>query len=702
MRRARELITVAIFAASLALLFPGAAVAGDKDPDGLIAVAESMNDFVEGKSAPAIKKIEAALKACAGAACEANTRAQLYVSLAIVQGAALKDNKKALAAFEAALREDPKIVPDRQFMTPGLNKIFAEAKQNVKKGGAGAGATRPPPTKQQLEAVAAAQAQLNQKDWSSCMGTIIAVMAEAEFAAGKLVLALCEDQGGLLLEASADAKLAIKYAEEEANADIKKKATDLAARLENDTPTILVQIPRSVDEPVLTVDGVVVPKEKADKPIPHNPGKATIEVKGKKGSYPFTFKTTESFDRGERITVNAEGAGGANNSAVFQCIQAARTPADVSLCIETGGKGRGLTLRGGLEVASYNDNKHVDVLSPTAYFSAENPTAGWRIGASYTVDVVTTASPDIVATATRRFDEVRNAGSLAAEVKIGPTRLGVDGAVSIEPDYMGRTAGVALSADLANKQVTPTIAYHLSFDLLGRAKTPYSVFSRDIFTHAIDAGVSVISSPTTILVFGATAEIVAGDTSKPYRHVPMFSAETAKLIPRGATPSLIGRNRLPTAPFEQLPDSRQRFAVAMRYAHRFDTSTFRADERLYADTWGLKASTTDARFLVDLGKRVRLGPHVRFHIQGPVDFWKRAYVAEPTPQGWKLPKFRAGDRELGPLFGLTAGGAVRFALSDVFAIGVQVEGIYTQFLDAIYVYDRLGLFTATTLEIGVE
>jgi hypothetical protein len=31
-----------------------------------------------------------------------------------------------------------------------------------------------------------------------------------------------------------------------------------------------------------------------------------------------------------------------------------------------------------------------------------------------------------------------------------------------------------------------------------------------------------------------------------------------------------------------------------------------------------------------------------------------------------------------------------------------VDGVYTQFLDAIYVYDRWGLFTATTLEIGVE
>ena len=119
-------------------------------------------------------------------------------------------------------------------------------------------------------------------------------------------------------------------------------------------------------------------------------------------------------------------------------------------------------------------------------------------------------------------------------------------------------------------------------------------------------------------------------------------------------------------------------------------------------SWGLKSSTTDARFLLDLSKAVRVGPHARFNIQGPVDFWQRAYVAKQTSEGWELPKYRAGDRELGSLFGVTLGAGARFALSDIFAVNVQVDGVYTQFLDAIYVYDRWGLFTATTLEIGVE
>ncbi|MFS8066990.1 MAG: hypothetical protein ACMG6S_11515, partial [Byssovorax sp.] len=303
MRRTRKLKRLLALVLAALALTPAVAAAGDKDTDALVAVAESLNDFVEGNNAAALKKLEAALKGCAGAACEAGSRAQLLVSIGVVQGAGLKDTAKARLSFENALREDPKVVPDRQFMTKDLNKIFAEAKANVKKGGGGPAPTKAGPSKAQLDALSAAQSQLAQKNWSDCMGTI-AAMAEREFAAAKLVLAQCEDTGGLILEASSDARLAQKYAEEEINTDVKSKADELLARLANDTPTIVVVVPKTIDGVEIKIDGVVVPKDKADKPIPHNPGKATIEVKGKKGQFPFTFKTTETFDRGEKVTVN--------------------------------------------------------------------------------------------------------------------------------------------------------------------------------------------------------------------------------------------------------------------------------------------------------------------------------------------------------------------------------------------------------------
>ncbi len=682
---------------------PRLARAGEKDADAAIAIAESMNELMEGKFDEGLGRLDEMLKACKGTACEPNIRAQLHLAVGILWGSGRKDYAQARTSFERALREDPAATLDRQWATKDVEKAFAEAKEAVKSGAARPDATRPKPGPEQLAAVVTAKAALAQKDWSECMQTLIAVMAStSEFAAGKLGLAECESTGGLLLEAAADAALAKKYADEESDPELAQKAAALLEKIKADTPTITLVVPKAMSDVEVKIDGVVVPKDKLDKPIPHNPGKAIIEVKGKRGRFPATFKTTEVFDRGEQITVNAEGDGGGNNSAVIQCILSAKTPADVNLCIETGGKGRGFTFKSGLEIATYKDDDETGVVSPSLYLSGENPTAGWQVGGSVLVDVVTTASADIVASASRRIDETRYAGTLAGDYKIGLAKIGLAGGLSVEPDYVARSIGGSVGADLAGKMVTPSLAYTLSKDTLGRSETPFDVFSEDLTRHSIDAGVSIVVDASTIAVAAATLELDYGDASKPYRHVPMFSQAVAPNVPRGATADLVNATRLDPAPLEQLPDGRQRFAFLVRGAKRFESSTIRADERVYFDSWGQKASTTDARFFYDVTERLRLGTHLRFNIQGPVDFWQRAYAATLTSVGYEIPQYRTTDRELGPLFALTLGGGLRYGLTDAFSAGLEVEGVYTQFLDHIYVYDRLGLFTATTLELEID
>nr|WP_240807008.1 DUF3570 domain-containing protein [Polyangium spumosum] len=350
----------------------------------------------------------------------------------------------------------------------------------------------------------------------------------------------------------------------------------------------------------------------------------------------------------------------------------------------------------------YTDTLNTTVVSPAAYVSGENPTAGWQVGGSFVVDVVSTASPDIVATASRRWNETRYAGSLSGDFKVKTVKVGLNGAVSVEPDYLARSVGVALSTDLKSKMVTPTLAYNLGFDVLSRAGTPFEVFSEDIMRHTIDAGVSLVIDPSTIVVVGGTAELVFGDTSKPYRHIPMFTQAVASRVPLGATRQVVSSNRLPFAPLEQLPTERSRFALVGRAAKRFDKTTIRGDERVYVDTWGQMASTTDARFFFDVNDDLRVGSHLRFNIQSSVDFWKRAYIAEQTAAGWNVPQYRTSDRELGALMGFTLGANVRYALARVLSAQLQVEGLYNQYFDHIYVFNRFGLFTAATLELEVD
>ncbi|APR86711.1 hypothetical protein A7982_12060 [Minicystis rosea] len=103
---------------------------------------------------------------------------------------------------------------------------------------------------------------------------------------------------------------------------------------------------------------------------------------------------------------------------------------------------------------------------------------------------------------------------------------------------------------------------------------------------------------------------------------------------------------------------------------------------------------------------MRLWPQVRANVQGPVSFWKLAYTATPdkTGAGFTWPALRTGDRELGPLVGVTVGAGARFALGEKknWALGFAGNVNYTRFLDHLFLIDRIAYYGATTLEVDFE
>ncbi|HVH46447.1 MAG TPA: DUF3570 domain-containing protein [Labilithrix sp.] len=115
----------------------------------------------------------------------------------------------------------------------------------------------------------------------------------------------------------------------------------------------------------------------------------------------------------------------------------------------------------------------------------------------------------------------------------------------------------------------------------------------------------------------------------------------------------------------------------------------------------MKATTTDARYFVDLGDRVIVWPHLRLHAQDGVDFWHRAYVGTLEA----LPAFRTGDRELGPLTNVTLGAGLRLGLGragavDDWVLTTTVDGTWTSFFDALYVKQRLSGLAALGVEVA--
>jgi hypothetical protein len=360
------------------------------------------------------------------------------------------------------------------------------------------------------------------------------------------------------------------------------------------------------------------------------------------------------------------------------------------------------TKRVALEMSAYTDSDNVTVFTPSMNATIENVTSGVSLSGHYLVDVVSAASVDIVSTASQRWKEVRQAGGLETTYKPHDTGITVAGSLSSEPDYLSYSFGAQLTQDLNERNSTLLFGYGYARDTVGYHFTPFSVFSHLLQTSSFSAGVTQVINRSTVgsLVFDLGIE--SGDQSKPYRYIPMFSQEVAPTVANGASIAWVNANRLAERPIEQLPLARDRYSITGRLAHRLDGSTLRLEQRFYADTWALVATTTDARWIFSLGRRVEVWPHARFHAQNEVNFWQRAYVSESST-GWNLPEFRTGNRELGPLWTATAGGGVKFYLGKAgnpkaLSVAVHCDTSYTSYLDDLYISGRTSLLGAVILE----
>jgi hypothetical protein len=83
-----------------------------------------------------------------------------------------------------------------------------------------------------------------------------------------------------------------------------------------------------------------------------------------------------------------------------------------------------------------------------------SPTAGWGVNGRYLLDVVTAASPDIVATASPRWTEVRHAGNLGVKYKPDTFGVAASGSVSYTNDYLSLSAGAQVTKELDAKNLT--------------------------------------------------------------------------------------------------------------------------------------------------------------------------------------------------------------------------------------------------------
>jgi hypothetical protein len=355
-----------------------------------------------------------------------------------------------------------------------------------------------------------------------------------------------------------------------------------------------------------------------------------------------------------------------------------------------------------LEVSGYADTDHVEVLTPAVSGTLSDARSGVSATGGYVVDIVSGASVDIVSTASERWTEVRQAADLSVDHKPEDLGLTLSGSVSREPDYLSWSLGATARIELDADHVTPSLGYSFSHDTAGRRGTPYSIYALRLVRHTAQAGVELVLNRSSRLVLLGEAAFESGRQEKPYRFLPLFDAETAALIGPGESIESVNALRLPGRIAERVPDTRRRFTLTGDWARRGARHTLRVNERLYADSWGLYASTSDLSWLWDLSSGLTLGPRARFHVQSSVDFWQRAYVADLGSGELSVPALRSGDRELSALWtgslGLGSEWRTHETYSEGWAFGALVELGITRFLDALFIEQRSSALVVLTVE----
>ena len=549
--------------------------------------------------------------------------------------------------------------------------------------------------------------------WDACIAKDRASLELEDNARTRLHLAACLDKAGKLLDALKNASEALKKGlatnDELLMKVARERVMSITGNPELNIPARIAKVtfvpPTNVTDLKVTFDDRPVDQANLTKKFSVDPGKHTVKAEGTTNKLPLTYEETFEVKEGEvrsvEIRLNAPVAPGVLTQPQIVCLMNAKTQKEIAECLPQ--DVRTLVARAAMEVAGYSDSTNVHVLSPAVRASFNSPTSGWNVGANYLIDFVTAASPDIVSTASRRYRERRHVVGLTGGYK--PANVGgqVYGNPSTEPDYLSFSGGGAITVDLKDKLITPRLGFTHTSDTIGRSDTPFDAWSRKLNIEEIEASTTFVLTPTSIVLIGATLAFERGHQSKPYRFVPTFPPQFAPRIPVGATTDHVNVDRAPPRPSEQLPPSPHRYSVGFRLAKRFSSATARIEERIYTDSWGLLASSTDGRLMVDATRTLRIWPHGRVHVQSGTSFHKLAYNFELSGQQVLLPTFRTTDRELAPLRSFTGGLGARLALSPPeattqFGITVTGDAMYTQYLQSLFVTARTALYGAIDLD----
>lgn len=259
------------------------------------------------------------------------------------------------------------------------------------------------------------------------------------------------------------------------------------------------------------------------------------------------------------------------------------------------------------------------------------------VSASYYMDMVSSASIDVITTASPYKEERKQVGAGVTYLR-GKVTYAAEFSNSRENDYRANTASLSVSQDLFGDLTTVRLGFSRGWDDVRQRGAPDFAAQVDRRSYAVDVSQII----TRNLIAGASWETVTeeGFLNNPYRQVRYLDGGSA-----------LGYS----FERERYPHTRTGNAVAIRAKYYLPyRAALGGDYRFYTDTWGIRAHTIELNYAHPWRTRWVFDARLRYYTQSDADFFQDLFPRS------NFANFVARDKELASFTSLGAGIGVSY------------------------------------------
>ena len=261
----------------------------------------------------------------------------------------------------------------------------------------------------------------------------------------------------------------------------------------------------------------------------------------------------------------------------------------------------------------------------------------YAVDASYYVDMVSSASIDVITTASP-YKEERTQYGVGFEYLRGKVTYAASFSNSSENDYDADTASLSISQDMFGDLTTVSLSFTRGWDDVTR--TGDATFADSVDRRIY--GVDVSQVATKNLILGLSFETITeeGFLNNPYRQVRFLDPDAALGYSYEA---------------ERYPRTRTGNALSLRGRWYLPyRAALQAEYRAYTDTWDILAHTAEFSYMHPLNEEWTFDVHYRFYTQNAAEFYSDLYPRE------NFQNFLARDKELASMQSHTLGFGVAY------------------------------------------